>query len=174
MPADLTEQNSSGGTSQQVVPDAEAFDLSSFFPYLVRVYYRAVSESVASIYSTLFGLSVSEWRTMVVLGPNRAMSASEIVAESSMDKVNVSRAVQRLRGAGLLKRDIDGDDRRRAVLRLTAKGVEAFRTLVPLVRQREVDLLAGLSPDERETLLRLMEKVRANAEAVKTPMVPKS
>ena len=39
------------------------FDLHSFFPYLVRIYYRAVSSSITDIYASRYGLSVSEWRT---------------------------------------------------------------------------------------------------------------
>ena len=143
------------------------FDLSSFFPYLVRIYYRAVSTSVTDIYASLFGLTVSEWRTMAVLGPYGVLSASEIVAQSSMDKVNVSRAIARLRKSGLLKRDIDGDDRRRSVVRLTDQGREVFRTLVPKVLELEEKLFEGLSLQERHTLIRLMAKVRANAEALK-------
>ncbi len=140
-----------------------AFDLRSFFPYLVRVYYQAVSQSVSDIYGPLYGLSVSEWRTMAVLG-NRLLSASEIVERSSMDRVAVSRAIKGLREAGLLKRDIDGDDRRRAVLRLTEKGARVFNDLIPRVRQLEEDLLAGLSEAERATLLDLMTRVRENAD----------
>lgn len=143
------------------------FDLDGFFPYRVRVFYQAVSSSVSDVYAPLYGLSVSEWRTMAVLGPNQALSAGEIVARSSMDKVNVSRAIKKLRASGLLKRDIDGDDRRRAVLRLTDEGVAVFRTLVPLVQQREAALLEGLTAEERESLLRLMERVSRNAAALR-------
>ena len=139
------------------------FDLTSFFPYLVRVYYRAVSEAVSSVYSSLYNLSVSEWRTMAVLGPNRALSASEIVERSSMDKVNVSRAIKGLRSAGFLKRDIDGDDRRRAVLRLTKDGINVFNALTPKVCEVEQKLLKGLSAKECETLVRLMAQVQGNA-----------
>lgn len=145
------------------------FDLNAFFPYLVRIFYRSVIDTVSSVYSTRYGLSVSEWRTMAVLGANRALSAGEIVERSSMDKVNVSRAIKGLREAGLLKRDIDGDDRRRAVVRLTDQGLEVFHDLVPLVTQVEDRLLHGLSQDERDTLFSLMEKVRSNAESVSRP-----
>jgi DNA-binding MarR family transcriptional regulator len=148
------------------------FDLKSFFPYLVRIYYRAVSASVSSIYASMFGLTVPEWRTMAVLGPNRALSASEIVAYSSMDKVNVSRAISRLRKNGLLKRDIDGDDRRRSVVRLTERGREIYETLVPEVLDLEDDLLAGLTKAERETLIRLMDKVRLRAETLERNRAP--
>ncbi len=142
------------------------FDLKSFFPYLVRIYYRAVSASVTDIYASLFGLTVSEWRTMAVLGPHRALSAGEIVEHSSMDKVNVSRAIGRLRKRGLLKRDIDGEDRRRAVLRLTEQGREMFNALVPKVTQLEEKILEDLTPDERRMLIELMDKIRQKASAL--------
>ena len=149
-------------------PPVARFDLSAFFPYLVRTYYQAVTDSVARIYGPRYGLSVQEWRTMAVLGSHQALSAGEIVARSSMDKVAVSRAIKRLRQAGLLKRDIDGDDRRRAVLRLTDQGTEVFGHLVPLVLELEERLLEGLSAEERTTLLALMERVRANAAALES------
>ena len=146
--------------------DDRDFDLRSFFPYLVRVYYRAVSSSVTDIYASLFGLSVSEWRTISVLGTDRALSAGEIVEQSSMDKVNVSRAIAKLRERGLLKRDIDGDDRRRSVLRLTQRGCEVYHILVPKVLELEERLLDGLTDDERRTLITLMDTVRNNAESI--------
>jgi len=140
-----------------------AFNLDRFFPYLTRIYYRAVSESVSGIYKKEFGLTASEWRTMAVLGSYHFLSASDIVAHSSMDKVNVSRAVKGLQARGFLKRDIDDDDRRRAVLRLTDAGQKAFNTLVPMVRAREEECLSGLTGEERTALISMMERVRINA-----------
>ncbi len=150
----------------------DAFDLSAFFPYMVRLFDRSVSQSLTPVYESLFGLSVSEWRTLAVLGSHGTLSAGEIVRLSGMDKVNVSRAVRGLKSAGLLRRDIDGEDRRRALLRLTDRGMDAFRTLVPLVLKREAELLRGLTVDERATLFRLMEKVRRNADALGRPEGP--
>lgn len=164
--SNLRQDDESGAAGAPAVADPMAFDLGAFFPYRVRVFYQAVSSSVSDIYEPLFGLSVSEWRTMAVLGPHQALSAGEIVERSSMDKVTVSRAIKKLRAAGLLKRDIDGDDRRRAVLRLTAKGVATHRDLVPLVLAREEALLEGFSDSERDALLRMMERVRRNAAAL--------
>lgn len=147
------------------------FDLASFFPYLVRLYYRAVSSAVSDVYTRRHGLTVSQWRTMAVLGPYRALSAGEIVEQSSMDKVNVSRAITGLRKAGLLKRDIDGDDRRRVSLRLTEAGLKVYEDLTPRMYEIEASLLEGLSDDERATLLRLMDKVRGNAERIEQTSV---
>ncbi|MCT4655164.1 MAG: MarR family winged helix-turn-helix transcriptional regulator [Cohaesibacter sp.] len=148
---------------------ASQFDLKDFFPYLVRVYYQSVSSSVGNIYSSLYDLSVSEWRVMAVLAPPRSMSALNIINRSSMNKVNVSRAVARLRKRGYLKQDIDGDDRRRSVLHLTEEGCKVFYDLIPRVREVEAQLLAGLSKKEVETLISLMARVRENADKLEKP-----
>ena len=142
------------------------FDLHKFFPYKVRVFYRSVSESIAHIYTSKFNLSVSEWRVLVVLGTTNVFSASEIVERSSVTKVNVSRATKALQKRGLLKRDINGTDKRRAALRLTAEGKEIYTILVPLVTALEDELLEGLTPEEFKTLLSLMSKIQINAERV--------
>ena len=142
----------------------DEFALHNFFPYLVRIYYRAVSGSVSRIYGAEFDLSVSEWRTMAVLGPHGVLSATEIVDRSSIDKVNVSRAIKGLQKRRYLKRDIDGEDKRKAVLRLTAEGRRTYMLLIPMVKALEEQLMEGISPEEITTLIRLMAKVQKNAE----------
>ncbi len=145
------------------VPD---FALDSYFPYQVRIFYRAISQSVTNIYSTMFGLTVSEWRAMAVLGSHEPLSASDIVERSSIDKVNASRAIKGLQKRGLLERQVDPDDGRRAMLRLSPEGQKVFQTLVPLVQALENQLLEGLSATERDTLWELMNRVRMNAEEI--------
>ena len=78
-------------TSEQPETAAGAatdFDLTSFFPYQVRVYYRSVSESVTAIYETLFGLSVSEWRTMAVLGASSVEEVVDLQSRYAMGSVD--------------------------------------------------------------------------------------
>jgi len=142
----------------------ESFNLNEFFPYQVHAFHLAVSGSLAAIYTERLGITVNEWRTMAVLGSEHTLSASEIVARTGMNKVVVSRAIKGLHNTGFLRRDIDGLDKRRAVLSLTQKGRQAFTTVLPLVRQREKDLLKGFTQDEKQTLLGLMRKVRINTE----------
>ncbi len=144
--------------------NTEAFDLGTFFPYLVRIYYRAVSQSVADIYSRRHGLTVYEWRAMAVLGNNQPLTASEIVNHSSLDKVQVSRAIKSMTQSSLLERRVDNADKRRANLYLTTRGNEVFNELVPLVKERENELLSGLTDEETMLLKSLMSKVRNNAE----------
>ena len=146
------------------IEDNADFDLSCFFPYLVRIYYRAVSTAVSDVYTKSYGMSVSEWRTMAVLGLQKSLSASEIVARSSMDKVNVSRAIKALQARGFLKRQIDQIDKRKISLKLTDKGNAAFKDLISKVTKVEENCLSGLSDEEQDTLITLMGRVQNNAE----------
>ncbi len=141
---------------------AESFNLDEFFPYQVHAFHLAVSGSLAAIYTKRLGITVNEWRTMAVLGSEHTLSASEIVARTGMNKVVVSRAIKGLYKTGFLRRDIDGLDKRRAVLSLTQKGRQAFATVLPLVRQREKDLLKGFTQGEKQTLLQFMARIQKN------------
>lgn len=100
---------------------------------------------------------------MVVLGPSNVLSASDVVERSSVTKVDVSRAIKSLQKSGLLTRDINGEDKRRASLRLTERGIKVHEILIPLVIQLEKDLTNGLSDEEVISLISMMEKVRENA-----------
>ncbi len=136
------------------------FDLHTFFPYRVRMFYKTVSQSIKKIYTEQFGLNVHEWRTMANLHNFRPLSAKEIVECSSIGKVNVSRAIASLQKKDLLERHIDPTDRRRVLLCLTPKGKKIMNELIPLLREKEQELLSSLTPDEAETLCKLMLKVR--------------
>jgi DNA-binding MarR family transcriptional regulator len=144
------------------------FHLATFFPYLVRMFYRDVSLSVREVYAPSHGLTAAEWRTMAVLNEHEPLSAKQIVARSSMDKVNVSRAVAGLEKAGLVARHVDPADRRRVLLRLTPRGRAVLRDLVPRVLEVERRLLKGLTDTERTTLVDLMRRVRDNAATLRT------
>ncbi|GGF50827.1 hypothetical protein GCM10011332_00070 [Terasakiella brassicae] len=143
------------------------FQLEKFFPYLVRIYYRAVSQSVSSIYEKDYDLTVSEWRAMAVLGNSKdPLSAGEIVTRSSIDKVKVSRAIAGLTKAGYLERRVDEGDRRKVALQLTRSGHYVFEELVEKVQELENKLLDGFSPEEKELLISFMARVRSNAEGL--------
>ena len=111
----------------------EEFDLHSFFPYRVRVFYKAVHQSVADVYRRRHGLSAQEWRIMAVLGFENVLSATEIVARSSMNKVAVSRGLVACENEVLCPRNqilAMGDERR---CNSTRGGREVFSDLIPEV-----------------------------------------
>lgn len=159
-PADPTRGQTPDGEQTQT----SEFSLQAFFPYLARVFYTHVSGAVSQLYGEQFGMKRSEWRTMAILGQNPAMTASEIVAASSMDKVSVSRAITSLRKRGWLVESANRNDARSRLLKLSRSGRDVYTTLVPQMFELEQRLLADLSDEEVATLKSLMARVAFAAE----------
>ncbi|GHE40822.1 MarR family winged helix-turn-helix transcriptional regulator [Vulcaniibacterium thermophilum] len=134
-------------------------DLEHFLPYRLSVLSNRVSGAIARMYSERFGLSVTEWRVIAVLGRYPGLSASEVAQRTAMDKVAVSRAVARLLESGRLQRDTDGDDRRRSVLKLSRAGYRVFDQVAPMAIAFEKRLLDGISAEERALLFRLLDRL---------------
>lgn len=149
--------------SDDLSKEMEDFEFTSLFSYSVRTFYQSVSGSVAKLYETEYNLTASEWRTLVVLGPHHCMAAKEIVTASSMDKVTVSRAVVSMQKKALLKRDIDGDDKRKSALRLTQSGRDIYFALLPKVLKLQKQLVSGLSEDELQAFVKTMRRISDNA-----------
>ena len=136
-------------------------ELERFLPYRLSVLSNRISQSIASAYAARFGIGVTEWRVIAVLGRYSGLSANEVAERTAMDKVAVSRAVARLLERGLLQRDTHGDDRRRSVLELSEAGYDVYDEVVPLALGFERQLLSPLDAGERAMLDALLSKLDA-------------
>ncbi len=133
-----------------------SLDLEHFLPYRLSVLSNRVSGAIARVYSERFGLGVTEWRVMAVLGRYPDLSAGEVAQRTAMDKVAVSRAVAGLVEAGRVERETHGDDRRRSVLALSAAGFEVYETIAPMVIEITRKLMSVLSDEEEQLLEKLI------------------
>lgn len=137
--------------------------LERFLPYRLSVLSNTVSKAIARLYADRFGITIPEWRVMAVLGRFGPSSAAEICKATAMDKVQVSRALQRLTEDSLVSRRTDKTDRRRSVVAMTTKGRGVYDEIVPLALSREEILLEGLSTDEKQQLDLLLAKLATRA-----------
>ncbi|MEE4638418.1 MAG: MarR family transcriptional regulator [Wenzhouxiangella sp.] len=141
--------------------NAPLLKLEEFLPYRLSVLSNQVSQGIALTYAERFGLSVTEWRVIAILGRFPAIPASQVVERSAMDKVAISRAVRRLIEAGLVLRQSDHSDRRAKPLRLSEAGQGVHAAIAPAALDYERRLLAALSPRERTALNALLDKLEA-------------
>jgi len=139
----------------------QPFELTKYLPFRLTRLSNRLTRRVARFYGQRYKLTAPEWRTMAVLGQSGAMSANNVIAQTTMDKVRVSRAVAKLLKAGYITRESDPEDRRRAILALTPKGVEIYRQIVPLVQEIEAELLEILNATERAGLDAALAKIEA-------------
>ncbi|MBL8671458.1 MAG: MarR family transcriptional regulator [Alphaproteobacteria bacterium] len=137
-------------------PDAAPLALEEFLPYRLSVLANRVSAALARLYQDRFGLSIPEWRVMAVLGRFAPLSSNEVCERTSMDKAKVSRAIARMVAAGLVSRAPHARDQRLVSLALAAEGRRVYEQIVPLARDWERALVAGIAPADRAALLRLL------------------
>ena len=146
------------------MPRHPGLDLEHFLPYRLSVLSNRISQAIATRYAQRFGIGVTEWRVVAVLGRYPDLSAGEVAERTAMDKVAVSRAVARLLERGLVQRDTHGDDRRRSVLALSRSGQRIYDEIAPLALDLERRLLSRLDRDERAALDALLDKLAGGVE----------
>jgi DNA-binding MarR family transcriptional regulator len=154
------------------MPDSAShavLELDRFLPYRLSVLSNHISQDIARLYGERFGLNVTEWRILAVLGRYPDLSAGEVAERTAMDKVAVSRAVTSLLAGGRLKRRVHGSDRRRSVLALSGKGYKVYDEVAPLALAYERRLLEGLREDERAALDRLLTRMEERELATREP-----
>lgn len=126
--------------------------LDEFLPYRLAVLSNTISRALARLYERRFGISVGEWRVMANLARFGPLSANGVCDRSSMDKVQVSRAVAKAVEDGLIDRAVDPYDRRRSVLTLTDKGRSVHDQILPMAKDFQDHLRSALTPSENDHL----------------------
>lgn len=135
--------------------------LQQYFPYRLARLAEQVSLAVAEVYSERFSLTRQEWRVLAILGARQEIATKEIGPLTTLDKMQVSRAVQGLETRGIASRKPHPDDRRELIVSLTSAGRTLYRKIVPYALEREAALLAVLTEEEAEVLDRVMRKMSA-------------
>ena len=143
-----------------------ALDLEHFLPYRLSVLSNTISQTIAAEYEARFGLSVTQWRAMAILGRHDDLAARDVAARSAMDKVAVSRALAGLVEKGFVRRATAREDKRESRLRLTAAGRRVHDDIVPLALAHERALLERLTSEERHWLMRILDALQPLPAAV--------
>ena len=138
--------------------------LERYLPYRLSILSNRVSMIIANAYKDKFGLSITEWRIMAVLGEYPGASADEVSNKTQIEKSMISRAVQKLLGRNLVVRHVDVQDRRRQNLELTLTGMEVYEQIVPISYDYEDRLLECLSEKEINQLNTIINKLNAHAD----------
>lgn len=154
-------------TASDAARTARNFMLEKFLPYRLSLLSNTVSQGISAAYRGVYGLSVTEWRVVAILGRYPGLTASEIMQRAAMDKVAVSRAVKKLLGKQLVERSAHQHDRRRQPLMLTAAyGQPLFEAVVPRALAYEQALLTELSATELQQFKSMLERLQLAAEAL--------
>jgi DNA-binding MarR family transcriptional regulator len=144
----------------------EPLHLQDYLPYRLSVAANAVSRLIARAYEDQFGLTIPQWRLMAVLADEGAQTQQSLCGRTLMDKVTVMRAAQGLTRRRLVKRLPNAHDGRSHRLDLSESGHALYSKVVPLARDFESQLFAGMKARDVALLHQLLRQVEGAALAI--------
>lgn len=128
--------------------------LEGFFPYRLAVAAEGFSRALVAVYGRRYGLSREEWRLLFLLAGTGQMTSLELSTRTTLDKVQVSRAAQRLEEKGLISRAIAPSDRRLRLYSSTEAGRAVFADILPQLEAQAEAILQAMGPEGRAALER--------------------
>jgi DNA-binding MarR family transcriptional regulator len=143
------------------------FALNDFIPYRLAILSQSISRLIAQEYESRFGLSMNQWRIIVILAEHGTLTAQEVSNRTLMDKMTISRAVKKLLNRNLIRRSPSKSDRRESLLGLTATGESIHQDVLPLALEYEARLLSSLTPKDQQALSTLIVQLQTQAEEMR-------
>ena len=99
------------------------------------------------------------FRLLAALEEFGPASQASLGRRTEMDRSDVVAAINELAAQKLAERATDQNDRRRNIITITAKGRATLRRLDALLADAQDELLAPLSPGERQALVGMLTRL---------------
>lgn len=115
------------------------------------------------------GSTRAQWLAIFKISRNPGVKQAELADALEVEPITLTRMLDRMEEGGWVERQPDPNDRRARLLVLTDKARDALSPMQIIVDEIYEEALAGLSAEEREDLVRLLTRVRANLSAKATP-----
>jgi DNA-binding MarR family transcriptional regulator len=109
------------------------------------------------------GVTATQSMVMRFLHDEDSITSKELGERVQLDSATLTGIIDRLEAQKLVVRAGNPDDRRAISVRLTETGREVAEKIAKLSEEANRDFLKGLSPEDAETLRRLLAAVRGIA-----------
>ena len=123
---------------------------------------RRAQQRHTAIFAARIGqhqLTPTQFAALAKIYDEGTVSQNKLGRLTAMDPATMQGVIARLLDRGFIARAADPDDRRRAILRLTAEGRAAFAEAAQNGKQISKETLAPLDARERAAFLRLLAKL---------------
>jgi DNA-binding MarR family transcriptional regulator len=118
-----------------------------------------INAQAARILNESAGISLSQWRILVMIEIYGKITPTEYARRTEIDKGLVSRTVKGMIKEGLLRSEPSVSDHRSHLINMTKKGYAAFEKARPHMRNRQAHLLDSMTSSERKALFSALEKM---------------
>jgi DNA-binding MarR family transcriptional regulator len=118
-------------------------------------------------------LSASGWEALAVIeGAGEPLPPKVIGERLLQTSGSITSLLDTLERRGLVRREPHPGDRRKLLVDITDTARDLVGMMLPLVHASSIELLEGISEDDRDHLIRTLATIRANAEAMGSRPVP--
>lgn len=112
------------------------------------------------------GFATAQLPVLGALHGGEKRSQIDLARLAKVEQPTMAQLLARMERDGLIRREPDPDDRRSSLVSLTAHARERLPAGREILLQGSRDMTRGLSDEEVETLVRLLERVLTNVEAL--------
>lgn len=145
----------------QPAPRLEDIGLENFAPYLMNRIMGRYNASLRDEMTTL-GLTTTQMRALAVLSVTDGILIRELAVYAVVEQSTLSRAIDALNRAGLVRRKIDAADSRATRIFLTDTGREAYDRLWPHMSAFYEQMFIGISRKDRAAFVGTLQSMLAN------------
>ncbi|MBX2801915.1 MAG: MarR family winged helix-turn-helix transcriptional regulator [Myxococcales bacterium] len=139
------------------------FDFEEIPIYWVnRLAFSARKELSARFREAGFDVTPKEWAVLLILWRRPDQTPGSIADATVRDRTTVSRLVDGMVRKGLVERRADPADRRRSVLRATARGHALKEHLVPIAKGLVAQAQRGIDPEHIQITLKTLRRMTQN------------
>ncbi len=132
--------------------------LADLLGYQLRKAQVAAYQNFAEVLESQ-DISPGQVGVLLLVRANPGVNQTRIGNALGIDRSTLVAVIDRLEERGLIARTPSPKDRRSHALMLTAAGETYLETMLPRLREHERQIAAGLSDDERRTLIALLARV---------------
>ena len=150
--------------------DIRGIEIGSAIRMLANCYESAISQN--SEFSELSGPRMAILMRLMVeedMGAKKGINPTLISKFQNVSKNTISSLLRGLEEQSLIERTIDPDDRRGFLIRITPAGRDLVRSTGPTRLEFMNRLASGLSGEDRDQLLALLEKLRGILDVKRMP-----
>ncbi|NRB04046.1 MAG: MarR family transcriptional regulator [Rhodobacteraceae bacterium] len=143
------------------MPRLGQIGLEGFAPYLMN---RIMGRYNASLQSDMadLGLTTPQVRSLAVLSVMDGLLIRELAVYAVVQQSTLSRALDALVQAGLVRRETDGKDLRAARIFLTTSGRDTFERLWPKMAHAYQAMFEGVGEAEKKAFVATLQTVLRN------------
>lgn len=137
------------------------FDMDSSFGYLIHRLAIANKNSFNKLIKP-YGVSPEQWTVLFRVVEKNGITQKELSDSTYKDQGNLTRMIDKLVEKGYLLRESDDNDRRSVKLFATHSSKQLVEKIAPLSKLQNEKLSSGLSEDDKEKFIELLNKAYMN------------